>query len=129
MSDDEIELGARERSPIMRRAIAHFARDELREVAEVRDWADEDDVPVRVYCLPLSVREKQELMNDQRSIGLEFAAVNLIIKKACDRDGKPLFTQVDRRELREAVSPPVLESIAAGIMASEYAAAARIEKK
>lgn len=129
MGDRQQEGEPRKRNPIIGRAIAHFGRSELREVIALEEWGDEEGVPLRIFCLPMNVLEKQELMDDQARNGVTVGAVNLIIRKACDDDGKRLFSVYDKRELREAVSPVIVEKVAAAILATEFARAEEIEKK
>lgn len=116
-------------NPIIVRARAHYGGDLLRELLAVDEWGDLEGVPLRVFAYPLTVYEKQELMNEQRELGTMLASVNLIIRKACDEDGAKLFDVLDRRALQRAVSPVVLERIAGAILATEYAASEDLEKK
>lgn len=116
------------RNPVITRARDHFAGAEPRDFS-IPEWGDSEGVPLRVFVYPITVIEKQTLMNEQRDQGVLIASVNLIIRKAMNEHGKPIFTLEDRRALRQSVSPIVVERIAAGILATEYATAEDLEKK
>ena len=96
-------------------AKAHF-RDQGQRRIEVPEWGDERG-PLVVYAEPLTLAERRRLFqrNKGDDVGL---SVDLLIVKARDADGKPLFSLDDKQALLNGVDPAVVARVAADIIAA-----------
>jgi len=103
-------------NPIIDRARLHFSASEQRHV-EVPEWGDEG-APLVVYFTPLTLSEKQLIVNRSQAEGSVAAQAHVLVMKARHADGKPMFDLEDKRALLTSVAPAVVERIAETILAS-----------
>lgn len=96
------------------RAKAHFKHlvDEPKTI-RVPEWDDEGEEFV-VYATPLTLQERVRL-NKHAANPIEMTA-ELLIFKAKDKDGKPLFGKEDKPDLMRAVDADVIARIAKQII-------------
>tara|TARA_R100001510_G_C7609632_1_gene173595 strand:- start:2 stop:355 length:354 start_codon:yes stop_codon:yes gene_type:complete len=75
------------------------------------DLKDNDEILFTVYWNPLTIAEREMI---QKKSGTEDAndfALQLMIEKALDKDGKRLFADGDKASLRREVAASVLQEI------------------
>ena len=75
------------------------------------DIMDNDEILLTVYWHPLTISEREAI---QKKSGTEDAndfALQLMIEKALDKDGKRLFADGDKASLRREVAASVLQEI------------------
>lgn len=73
----------------------------------------DDEIVLTVHWHPLTIAERESIQK-KTSAGLDDAAdfaLNLMIQKALDADGKRLFADGDRAALRREVEAAVLQEI------------------
>ncbi len=90
------------------RATAHF-RSLGTLSLHVPEWSEEGE-EFRVYWTPLTIGERAKLFKDGASVNLA-TYVDLIVMKALDAQGQPLFTLEDKPRLRNTVSSDVVMRI------------------
>lgn len=80
---------------------------------------DGDDVVLEVYWHPLTIAERESIMakSGDDQVGNEFA-LNLMVEKAIDENGKKLFQDGHRAILRREINASVLQEIQLAMMAS-----------
>lgn len=88
----------REPSPLMKRITDEFDVKPIREI-EVEKWPEPDGTPLKVFIKPITIREKSEFLKDVRKLGELQAFINIIVVKALDSQGKPIFTEADKPDL------------------------------
>ena len=79
---------------------------------------DGDEVVLEVYWHPLTIAERESI---QKKSGLDDAndfALGMMIEKALDVDGKRLFQDGEKAQLRNAVDASVLQEIQLAMLAS-----------
>ena len=91
-------------SPIMERVRAHFASFGEQKL-EVPEWGS------TIHWSPLTLEERSVLNRSQSSDDIKLMA-EVIIMKARDAEGKPLFTIADRQGLLQKADPLVIARIA-----------------
>lgn len=84
---------------------------------EVPEWG-EDGKPLVIYYSPLTLAEKQRLLELGEREGYVARMADVLIMKALTSDGKKMFTLDHKRALRHQVDPEVLSRIAAQLTAS-----------
>jgi hypothetical protein len=95
---------------ILDRAKAHFDKQGITEIV-VPEWADEKGEATVIYSKPLTLAEKKKLIKFAKEDDIEFVA-RLIIMKALDKTGEPVFDISDRISLLNSVDPNILSRIA-----------------
>ena len=95
---------------ILERAKAHFDKQEIIEI-EVPEWEDESGNPTIIYSKPMTLAEKKTLIKFAKNDDIEFLA-RLVILKALDQAGNPIFDISDKLTLMNRVDPDVLTRIA-----------------
>jgi hypothetical protein len=90
-------------------AIAHFDAQGTRNMM-VPEWGE-----LVVYWTPLTLFEKRKIFPSGRAIEQTVAA-DVLIHKAMDKDGKPLFSLADREKLMRQADQSIVERIAARIL-------------
>ena len=102
------------------RAKAHYKRlaDEPQEI-RVPEWDDETGECI-IYATPLTLAERVRL--DKHSSNQPEMAVEMVILKAKDRDGNPLFTREDKIPLMRATDEKVIARIAQHIARADIQA-------
>ena len=83
----------------------------------VEEWKDAEGNPVILYATPLTVKERIEVQKWSKD-DLEIA-IEVIIRKATDKDGKPAFTRLHKQQLLRNVDGGILANIARDII-GEY---------
>jgi len=79
---------------------------------------DGDDVVLEVYWHPLTIAERESI---QKKVGSDDAtdfALGMMIEKALDADGKRLFQDGEKAQLKNAVEAAVLQEIQLAMLAS-----------
>lgn len=82
---------------------------------EVPEWG-EDDKPLVVRWLPVTVSEAQQFMALGESKGYIARNVDVIVKKALGPDDKPLFTLDHKNILRNHADASVVNRVAGMIL-------------
>ncbi|MEK9751746.1 MAG: hypothetical protein VW338_00845 [Rhodospirillaceae bacterium] len=100
---------------VLDRARAHLA-DRERGRLEVPEWGEEGR-PLVVTWSPMTVRQHNKIYPPGKPVG-STNAVMVVIVKAQDEAGKPLFTEADRPALEDEVDSAVVSRIANAILAS-----------
>jgi len=103
-------------NPIIDRARLHFSASELRHV-EVPEWGDEG-APLVVYFSPLTLAEKQLIVNRSQAEGSVAAQAHVLVLKARHADGRPMFDLEDKRALLTQCDPMVVERVASAIVSN-----------
>ena len=71
----------------------------------------EGEVVLEVYWHPLTIAERESISKKSDSEDANEFALNLMIEKALDKDGKRLFADGDRATLRREVEASILQEI------------------
>jgi hypothetical protein len=96
------------------RAKDHFNSLHVKRI-EVPEWGD-DKGPFVVYTKPFTLRDQGKLQVASKNSNESEMLADLLIMKALDEKGDPLFTIEDKVALRTNVDANVLARIAAQIM-------------
>jgi len=99
-------------SEIMARVSAHFAALGKRRI-EVPEWGGPDG-PLVLFSNPLTVADRSKVYRHAQG-SLEFL-VRVLVLKAEDADGKPVFDVGDVHDLMTAADAKVVERVANEIM-------------
>ena len=82
------------------------------------DVIKNDEVILSVYWNPLTIAERESILAKSKGDdGNEFA-LNLMIEKALDEDGKRLFQDGHKASLRREVNSTILQEIQVAMMTS-----------
>lgn len=76
---------------------------------EVPEWPDETGAPTRLYFTPFTPKERDRLYARDR--GDAERAVDFIVMKACDEQGKAVFSLADKPQLLRMAEANVLARI------------------
>lgn len=105
---------------VIDRAKAHFDAQGVRCI-EVPEWGEEGE-PCRIFVTPWTLADQAKLLRASQGKEAEALALVLIFK-AMDGEGKPLFTLEDKRALMHEVDAAVVARVANAIMGVEEAEA------
>jgi len=78
----------------------------------------EGETVLEVYWHPLTIAERESIQKRSDSDDAGDFALNLMIEKALDKDGKRLFAEGDRAALRREVEAGVLQDIQLAMLTS-----------
>ena len=101
---------------VLERAKAHFSAQDVK-VIEVPEWGEGDE-PLRIYATPLTLAEKEKIFRRTRDKQIE-GLIHVLILKACNGQGEPLFNLADKLDLLNRVDPDVLSRVALEIMGGQ----------
>jgi len=76
------------------------------------------EVVLEVYWHPLTIAERESISKKSDSEDANEFALNLMIEKALDKDGKRLFADGDRATLRREVEASILQEIQLAMLTS-----------
>jgi hypothetical protein len=93
-------------SKVLEAALAHYRANETKSVL-VPEWKV-DAKPVRVFWRLLTPQERDDL-----TVAGEIQDVDVVVKKALDKDGKRLFADGDELKLKMASSNKLMRRLAA----------------
>ena len=79
---------------------------------------DGDEVVLEVYWHPLTIAERASIQKKSGSDDANDFALGMMIEKALDADGKRLFQDGEKAQLRNAVDASVLQEIQLAMLAS-----------
>lgn len=77
-----------------------------------------DEVVLEIYWHPLTISEREAIQKKSGSDDAGEFALNLMIEKALDADGKRLFQDGEKSILKNAVEAAVLQDIQVAMLAS-----------
>lgn len=95
---------------------AHFNRQEMRRI-EVPEWGEEGQ-PLVIFSRPMTLEEKQKLLNVGERDGRLMMLVETLIMKALDANGGRLFQIDAKKSLKSNADPDVLARVALEITRS-----------
>ena len=75
------------------------------------DVKKQDEVIFSVYWHPLTIAEREAIQKKSNSDDVNDYALQMMIEKALDEDGKRLFQDGDKASLRREVEASILEEI------------------
>jgi len=79
---------------------------------------DGEEIILEIYWHPLTIAERESILAKSKGDdGNEFA-LNLMIEKALDKDGKRLFQEGHKASLRREVNSTILQEIQVAMMTS-----------
>ena len=82
------------------------------------DVKQDDEIVLTIYWHPLTIAERESILAKSKGDdGNEFA-LNLMIEKALDEDGKRLFQDGHKASLRREVNATILQDIQMAMMTS-----------
>ena len=79
---------------------------------------DGDEVVLEVYWHPLTIAERESIQKKAGSDDANDFALGMMIEKALDVDGKRLFQDGEKAQLKNAVDASVLQEIQLAMLAS-----------
>ena len=79
---------------------------------------DGDEVVLEVYWHPLTIAERESIQKKSGSDDANDFALGMMIEKALDVDGKRLFQDGEKAQLKNAVDASVLQEIQLAMLAS-----------
>ena len=79
---------------------------------------DGDDVVLEIYWHPLTIAERESIQKKSGSDDANDFALGMMIEKALDVDGKRLFQDGEKAQLKNAVDASVLQEIQLAMLAS-----------
>lgn len=101
---------------IINNATAHF-KDKL---AGGLEWVEVPEWNTKIWFRPsATLKETEAIVKLHQSGQVMEALATVLIMRALDEEGKPLFKQVDKFELMNSVDPEVVIRIASHIMNQE----------
>jgi hypothetical protein len=103
-------------NPIIDRAKAHYAAYGVQS-ASVPEWGEADQ-PLQVYWSPVTLAERQKIVNRIKDGATLEAMAYALILKAQDGQGKNLFSLEDKLALMNGVDASVVERVAGLILAA-----------
>jgi len=83
-------------------AVLQHVRDIGTRHVDVPEWVI-DGQPLRIHYTPLSVKEREQISRKSATMGGDID-IEILMLKALDADGKPLFTLEDKPKLRMCAS-------------------------
>ena len=100
-------------------ATSHLRRliDENKTIP-VKEWVDENNKPLEIYYAPLSLWERDKVEEKSNESELRMA-VHVVIMKAKDKNGNPLFTEDDFDTLYRGAESQVVAKIAKTILGTQ----------
>lgn len=93
----------------------HFSRQPVREI-EVPEMLDEEGKPLVIYASPMTLSEKQRAHTVGEQEGYIARLAHILVMKAKDAQGKPIFTIADKRALLHNSDSDVIARIVTEIM-------------
>ena len=75
------------------------------------DVKQDDEILLTIYWHPLTIAEREMIQKKTNSEDANDFALQLMIEKALDKDGKRLFADGDKASLRREVAASVLQEI------------------
>jgi hypothetical protein len=102
---------------VLERAKAHFDSQEIAEI-EIPEWEDEQGNPTVIFSKPFTLGERKKLLKFAKDDDMEFL-VRLVIMKALDQSGSPVFDIGDKITLMNSVDPKIITRIANAMTASK----------
>ena len=75
------------------------------------DVKQNDEIILTVYWHPLTIAEREAIQKKSNSDDVNDYALQMMIEKALDEDGKRIFQDGDKASLRREVSATILEEI------------------
>ncbi len=108
--------------PILQRARDHYKPKDLMYI-DVDAWPDEDGNPTRLYFYPYTTEDKAFAARKSAidGAGVE-AEADLLIRKALDEHGKPIFSLAHRPSLLTDLDPNILSAVVGIIMSARSVA-------
>ena len=82
------------------------------------DVKQNDEIILTIYWHPLTIAEREAIQKKTGSDDTNEFALNLMIEKALDVDGKRIFQDGDKASLRREVEASVLEQIQLAMLTS-----------
>ena len=79
---------------------------------------DGDEVVLEVYWHPLTIAERESIQKKTGTDDANDFALGLMIEKALDADGKRLFQDGEKAQLKNAVDATVLQEIQLAMLSS-----------
>lgn len=79
---------------------------------------DGDEVVLEVYWHPLTIAERESIQKKTDSDDTGDFALGMMIEKALDKDGKRLFQDGEKAQLKNAVEAGVLQDIQLAMLSS-----------
>jgi len=79
---------------------------------------DGDEVVLEVYWHPLTIAEREAIQKKAGSDDANDFALGMMIEKALDADGKRLFQDGEKAQLKNAVDASVLQDIQLAMLSS-----------
>ena len=79
---------------------------------------DGDDVVLEVYWHPLTIAERESIQKKSDSEDSGDFALSMMIEKSLDADGKRLFQDGEKAQLKNAVEAAVLQDIQLAMLSS-----------
>tara|TARA_B100001939_G_scaffold313537_1_gene297390 strand:+ start:360 stop:710 length:351 start_codon:yes stop_codon:yes gene_type:complete len=79
---------------------------------------DGDEVVLEVYWHPLTIAERESIQKKAGSDDANDFALGMMIEKALDADGKRLFQDGEKSQLKNAVDAAVLQEIQLAMLSS-----------
>ena len=79
---------------------------------------DGDEVVLEVYWHPLTIAERESIQKKTGTDDANDFALGLMIEKALDADGKRLFQDGEKAQLKNAVDASVLQEIQLAMLSS-----------
>ena len=75
------------------------------------DVKQNDEIILTVYWHPLTIAEREAIQKKSSSEDMNDYALQMMIEKALDEDGKRIFQDGDKASLRREISASILEEI------------------
>ncbi len=101
-------------SDLMDRILSRYSERLTRIV--VPEWGD-DDGPMVLYAKPYTIQDDKHMTQFLRDDNPE-GFVEVLVRKALDAEGHPVFSVEDKPRLRRAADASVIKRVAMEIMAS-----------
>jgi hypothetical protein len=93
----------------------HFDEQDTRRI-EVPEWADSEGKGGIIYAEPLTLAEKGNIKKQTDRRGEIDALIYVLILKARDAQGEPIFTLEDKQALKHKIDPDVIARVVSEIL-------------
>ena len=92
------------------------------------DVKQDDEIILTIYWHPLTIAERESIQKKTGTDDTNDYALQMMIEKALDKDGNPLFARADKATFMNQVDPAVITKVVTAINANDVVEYEAVEK-